>query len=358
MKNLDVFIIDPDTTFLIRLKDIVEQATDLSVVFTAAGEQHAEITDQLEIAAPDVLLLGINRPDSEEMDIFEEVRKNYPRLPIIILPLHSREGAEIALKTLKEGAVEYINKTSSDTGAYHTREHFRTRLIPVIQAMPRINRTLLAKHKNLDEQIEKQDQIPISKFDQSLPNIDLLTVAGCLGGIPALYRLLSKLPRDLPVPVLVVQHVPKIFSEVLAVDLNSIIDLSVNEAQNGSELKAGEVNIAPGGYHARIKRTNGKQTISLFHEPYAKVYRPSMDIMLESTSDIFKNRVLAIYLSGGGSDGIEGAKALDKAGSQIIIQNRQTSLLWDLPQKIDILAIDEGSYPLDRLGHQITERII
>ncbi|MDX1638834.1 MAG: response regulator, partial [Balneolaceae bacterium] len=116
MKKIDLFIIDPDPTFRTRLADIVENTNDLSVVFNAAGKQHAEITAQLEEASPDVLLMGINQSDSAEMDIFEEVRKKIPRLPIIILPLHSREGAKIALKTLKKGAVEYINKTSSETG--------------------------------------------------------------------------------------------------------------------------------------------------------------------------------------------------------------------------------------------------
>lgn len=358
MKNIDVFIIEPDLTLSRRLSELIKAEDQTSMVGLLQGNYRDTIITQLRKIAPDVLLLGINGIDTKEMELFHKFREEYPALPIIVMPKHNREGAKIALAALKNGAVEYINKTKSQTGTLHTREHFSKWLIPVIKAIPRINKKILTSGNNTDKAISEIKELSSLHFEKSSSHMKFLTILGCLGGVPALYSLLPTLPEKLPVPIIVVQHMPKIFTEVFAKDLNRITRLNVQEATDGSELKAGKVYIAPGGYHSTVENNGDHNVISLNQGINNKKYRPSIDVLLKSIRYVFKNKVLLVYLSGGGNDGIEGAKVIDTVQGQIIIQNRQTSLLWDLPLKIDVHGIEEGKYPLELLGNQITQRLI
>lgn len=358
MKNLDVFTIDPDPTFNSKLSKLIKEDDQTTMAGMLAGNYGNEVTAKIRKVDPDVLLLGINDMNSREMDLFHKLREEYPSLPTIVITPHNREGAHIALNTLKNGAVEYVNKTKSQTGSLHSTDHFSRRLMPVIKAIPRINKHILNSGKNTDDAISEIKQISSLYFDQSATRMKLLTIVGCLGGVPALYLLLSTLPGNLPVPVVIVQHMPKIFTEVFAEDLNQVTGLNVSEASDGSELNAGQVYVAPGGYHAKIKNNRKQNILSLHKGTPVKGYRPSIDVLLQSIRYEFRNSVLVVYLSGGGNDGIEGAKVIDIVQGQVIIQNKQSSLLWDLPFKIRVHGIEEGKYPLERLGDQIMQRLI
>lgn len=357
MENIDVFIIDPDPILGSRLAELIKEDDQTSIAGILQKNYGDPITTELREVNPDVLLLGIDRTDSSEMELFHKLRKEYSSLPIIVMPPHNREGAQIMLTALKSGAVEYINKTQSQTGALHSREHFARWLIPVIKAIPRINKNILVSDIGTDEKLKEMEEISSVHFEKVVPRMELLTIVGCLGGVPALYLLLSSLPKNFPIPVVILQHMPKIFTAELTEDLNRSSSLNVLEAEHGSELHAGQVYVSPGGYHTEINNYKNQNVISLHKEAKVKGYRPSIDVLLKSTRSVFGNRLLVVYLSSGGTDGIEGAKVLDTAGGQIIIQNRNTSLLWDLPFKIDVHGINNGTYPLNRLGNAIAKKL-
>jgi len=357
METIKALIIDRDDYFRNMLLELVGDSEGITVEGCSETDYEQEVAPKLDSFAPDVVLLGINYLQSVEMELFETLRKAKPTLPIIVLPPLNNEGANVALAALKKGAVEYITKTRNRTGTTHTKEHFNKRLVPVIKAVPRLNRSVLASGLDVDEAIARLERVSADLFNGEGDPMKLLVVVGCLGGVPALYLLLSGLPEKLPVPVIVVQHMPKIYTKVLAGDLARVTNLDVQEADDGTELKAGSVYIAPGGYHAVVKSDHNQRFISLNRDRKVNGYRPSMDVLLRSARNVFGKRVLVAYLSGGGKDGVEGAELIDIAGGQIILQNKSSSLLWDLPLKINIRGIDEGEYPLERMGHEITQRL-
>lgn len=357
MKNVNTLIIDRDERFRNLLSELITAQEGTSLTDSLDISNEGVAASDIGEMKPDVMLLGIDRISSDEMRLFEEVRKEHPFLPVIVLPPHTREGADIALATLKQGAVEYIVKTMNRTGAIQTRDHFKERLLPVIKAIPRLNKSVLGNAKPVEKAVSEIEQVSSEYFDRPVHPMQMLVIVGCLGGVPALYLLLASLPDNLPVPVVVVQHMPKIFTETLAEDLRRITGRDVREATDGSELHPGRIYIAPGGYHAKVQNGKDRNTITLDHGSKIHGFRPSMDILLKSVRTVYGKRVLVAYLSGGGKDGVEGAEAIDIAGGQIIVQNKSTSLLWDLPLKIDILGIDEGRYPVGRLGHEISRRL-
>lgn len=357
MKKLSTLIIDPNQRVINSLSDIIRRDNELEVACALTSKKVESIETLLEKYRPDVVILGIDGKETDEMDMFFKLRQNYPHLPVLIMAPHNRMGAEAALIALKKGAVEYIVKTTTLSGSILSDEHFKDRLIPVLKAVPRLNRNILISGTFIDDAVKAVKRVPKGLFSETDYHSKLLVIAGCLGGVPSLYMLLSSLPANLPVPVIVVQHMPEIFTSVLAADLNKITRLNVTEAKQNDELSPGNIFIIPGNYHATTNFINRKNVITLHKGPKIKGFRPSIDVLLKSTQNTFRENVLAVYLSGGGKDGIDGAKVIDITGGQIILQNRSTSLLADLPWKIESLGFHDGSYPLNRLGHEISKKI-
>ena len=358
MENVKALIVDRDPRLQNMLLELLGGADGIAAESLNESDRtkDEDLRAKIDTFDPDVLVLGIDERQSPEMQLFESVRKSNPYLPVIVLSRLDREGAAVALAALKKGAVEYVIKSRNRTGSAQTKEHFTGRLIPIIKAVPRLNRNVLGSATDLDRAITEIERVSSDYFERPSP-VDLLVIVGCLGGVPALYLLLSSLPLRIPVPVVVVQHMPKIYTEILAEDLKQSTQLDVMEASDGTEIEEGRIFIAPGGYHAVLKNEHRKNYISLNQGEKVKGFRPSMDVLLRSARKVYGKRILVAYLSGGGKDGVEGAEMIDIAGGQVILQNKSTSLLWDLPLKINIRGIDEGEYPLERMGHEISQRL-
>ncbi len=357
MENVNVLLIDPNKTLVNNLAEVIDNDKDLLLSSALTTDQVEDIDTLISERNPNAVVLGIDRLESKEMDLFNHLRKTYSQIPILVMTPHNRIGAVIALTALKKGAVEYIVKTTTLSGSILSDEHFKGRLVPVLKAIPRLNKNLLAAGSFVDEAIKSIQPVSNDIFKNAENRIKLLVIAGCLGGVPSLYLLLASLPKSLPVPVIVVQHMPEIYTGVLAEQLNEISALNVVETTNGMELKPGTVYITPGKYHASTRTNMGKIVITLHHGPKVQGFRPSIDVLLQSTQNTYQSNVLAVYLSGGGNDGVEGAKIIDINGGQILVQNSNSSLLADLPWKIKSLGLHEGSYPLDRLAHEISKKI-
>ena len=356
MNTIKTLVIEPDVNVRQRLNAVITKDSDVEMAVFQEEGYNADFEHSLEDEQPDVILMGIDGPESKQMEFFRSIRKYHPGLPVLIMTPHNRQGADAAIQSLKMGAVEYVTKTMSLSGAVRSETHFTERLLPVVKAVPRLNRNILMTVDYFEINLKRIRRVNSDQFEPSMIRAELLVIVGCLGGVPSLYLLLSSLPVDLPVPVVVVQHMPKIYTAFLAEDLQRITGHKVHEAKDNTEMKPGEVYVAPGNYHAKVVRENGADAICLKSGQKVKGFRPSIDVMLESARQVFGDRVLAVYLSGGGQDGIEGAEVVDIAGGQIIVQNKQSSLLGDLPWKIKNFGVRE--FPLERLGHEITKRVI
>ncbi|MBD3616246.1 MAG: hypothetical protein HUJ22_06685 [Gracilimonas sp.] len=357
MKPINIFILDANEIVRRRLQDAVTETTGLNILLSGSSTEH-DIRTKIKDAEPDLIVMGIDHHYSEEMRLFNYLRNQHAHLPILVMTPHNRDGATVAITTLKKGAVEFFPKSTTLSGSILTVDFFKERLIPIIKITPRLNRNVLLSQHFVDTAVKKIEPIPDDFFNTSLSRMELLVIAGCLGGVAPLYLLLSSLPKNLPVPIVVVQHMVEIYSKVLAEDLDKYTKLSVKEAEHGEELKAGHVYIAPGDYHTLTYKKDQKIHLTLNHGPKVAGFRPSIDILLKSTAQQFGKRMLTVYLSGGGNDGIEGAKIIDIIGGQIIIQNARTSLLSDIPWKVESYGINEGAYPVERLGHEISKRLV
>lgn len=357
MKTINIFIAEPNFYVRDKLEKAINQTDGLSLIHSADTEHIAKVEKKIVESEPDLLILGIDYIDSEEMKLFYRIRQRLEYLPVIILTPHNTSGAEAAINALKHGAVEYFPKTTRFSNSIQTLDFFQNRVIPVIEAVPRLNRTVLLTRDFLDKKIKSTDPIPADFFNTSMSRMELLILAGCLGGIAPLYILLSQLPKNLPVPVIILQHIDELFSAVLAEDLNRYTELEVKEAKEGDLLQNGIAYLAPGNFHVQVKKVDGVNKIILNQHSDVAGFRPSIDILLNSVAKQYGSNTLTVFLSGGGGDGTEGAKVIDIIGGQIIVQNKQTSLLSDFNWNLQVHGIHEGAYPIERLAHEISNRL-
>lgn len=209
----------------------------------------------------------------------------------------------------------------------------------------------------LDEKINSTNPIPADFFKTSMSRMQLLVITGCLGGVASLYVLLSKLPKNFPVPVIILQHIEEVYSEVLAEDLNNYTELEVKEAKEGDMIQNGIAYLAPGNFHMKVQKSLAGNRITLNQHSDVAGFRPSINVLLDSVAKQYGPNTLTVFLSGGGGDGTEGAKVIDVIGGQIIVQNNSTSLLSDFNWNLYVHGIHEGSYPIERLAHEISNRV-
>ncbi len=306
---------------------------------------------------PQLLMLGVDDIHSSAMDFFFNVREKYPDLHIVLMTPRTKEGAVVALEGLKHGAVDYVTKPDKRKGLIFASNHFFKRVLPLVKAVPRLNRSRLLETK-LESDDRKVTESLVMGSSRMVPNgTDIIIMGSCLGGVTSIYKIVSGLPEYLPVPVIIVQHMPKIFTEYFAEDLDKITPLHVREAKNESVLLPGQVYVAPGGYHSVIKNSGGRKQIMLHRGPREHKCRPSIDVLLRSALQSYGSRILTVFLSGGGTDGIQGASLLLANGGTVLLESKESSMLWDMNEKIHALRPDIKTYSADKIASEILDRL-
>lgn len=352
MNETKVYIIDTNVLVRQTLVHIVRNSEGISYFGSTSGASFNDITLDIKDKKPHVLFLGINEIDSREMDLFNHLRMLHPSLPIVVLTPFNREGAQIAISCLKNGAVDFVTKPISHGRLILAKNHFAKRINPILKTIGRLN---LDRQMSLES--AKVTETPSIKGLKNRAPLEAIVIGGCTGGVLSMFEVIAKLPKNLSAPVIVVQHMPKLFTGVLAEELDNEAELNVFEAQNGSTLRAGNVYVIPGGYHAVIK--NGIQrSICLHRGPREEDSRPSMNVLLRSASQVFQDQLLGAFLSGGGKDGILGAHSIMDKGGQIITESKESTLLWDVAKQMEDQGIVMDSYPAELISDEISKRVL
>ena len=187
--------------------------------------------------------------------------------------------------------------------------------------------------------------------------VDVVAIGASTGGPDALAALLSSLPAPLPVPILIVQHMPPVFTRSLAERLAKLAGFPVHEAAQGDALVSGEAWIAPGDFHMTVVRDGGELRLRLGQAPPENWCRPSVDVLFRSLPQHFGGRVLAVVMTGMGQDGLLGAHPIRAAGGQIVVQDRASSVVWGMPGFIASAGLADKVVPLAQLAHEIDRRV-
>jgi two-component system chemotaxis response regulator CheB len=347
-KLLRVLVVDDNEVIRALLSKIIDGTPGFQVVGTAVDAFDAR--DKIVKLNPDVMTLDIEMPKMDGVTFLRKVMAHYP-VPTIIISSLSHSGSDAAIAAMNAGAFDAIPKPVLDRpGAI---DAFRSEL------MTRIRGGLSRRHE-LSGVIERQHSAQRSEQQVQVPQriIDyaILAIGASTGGTEAIRAVLESLQPPIPA-ILVVQHMPPLFTKVFAKNLDNALPFEVIEGQNGDSVKPGRVIIAPGDFHMELKGGNGKYTIALNQEPTVHGVRPAVDHLFKSLAHVGGKRVVAAVLTGMGRDGCDGASAIRSAGGWVVAQDEKTSIVFGMPKAvIDAGAADEIK-PLALVGEAFRTKL-
>ena len=330
---------------------VLEEDAAIEVVGVAAnGKIALAKIAQLE---PDVVTLDIEMPELDGLATLAELRPRWPRLPVIMFSTLTERGAEATLEALALGASDYVTKPTGLHNAAEAMERVKADLLPRIRALHGA-RQLSRAPQVLAAPPEPAVRPPARP---SPGRVDVVAIGVSTGGPNALADLLPALPPSFPVPIVIVQHMPPVFTRMLANRLDSRCALGVAEVEGGEVLVPGRVHIAAGGRHLMLAR-QGTSVITVANDdPPENSCRPAVDVLFRSVGAIYDRSALAVVLTGMGQDGLRGAEIIRVAGGQILAQDEATSVVWGMPGFVAKAGLADAVLPLDALAGEISRRV-
>lgn len=347
MKLLKALIIDQNILVRRIIAKVIYNYKDFSTYCITDDYDNAE--KLIHERSPDVVLLGIDSITSPGNTLLHTLQSRYPRLPIVVVTPKSKEGAEAAINALRSGALDFITRPEHKNLVMFAEHHFEKRLKPVLQAATRS----AVSQKQLNSLIKPKKTL--SRLKKRSP-AKVITIAGGTGGVQALFTILATLPENLEAPVVMVQHMPRIYTEKLASKLDAVSDLTVREASRRVAIKGGEVWLAPGGYQCEIGDSDHKPVLNVQREPRVNDRRPSADLLFQSAARKFGKETLAVLISGSADDGMMGAGEVKNRGGEVIVQDPRTAITPDLPLALLKKDWAGGYYFPEELADQVVKR--
>lgn len=304
---------------------------------------------------PDVITLDIEMPDMDGLEMLRRVRREYPQLRVIMFSTLTERGAAKTLEALTLGADDYVTKVSNEGSLDRSMARLREEMIPKIKQFFRWATTSMAVDRS---KVISGAAAPLSwQRSRGLqpikvrPKVVLIGVS--TGGPSALGTVLPELPANFPLPVLLVQHMPPLFTHLLAERLDATCKLPVEEATEGRLVEPGRILIAPGDFHMKVAANGASVAVHLDQSPRQNSCRPAVDALFVSAGEVYAGAVIAVILTGMGQDGLRGAEILKAQGASILAQDEATSVVWGMPGAVVNAGLADRVLPLDEVVPEI-----
>jgi two-component system chemotaxis response regulator CheB len=367
MGKIRVLIVD-DSAFM---RKVLHSILLAEPSFEVAGEARdgREAVAQSEALKPDVITMDINMPHVDGLQATEQIMSTNPR-PIVIVSSESREGAEITLKALELGAIDFVAKPSSgvDLDMSSVRDELlrKLRVAAKVRVVRTASRTKLASEIASTGPRTEPGVTPGPKPEtnrngaapppsRSHNKFPIIVIAASTGGPATLMKFIPSFPREFPGAVIVVQHMPGTFTSQFSQQLSETCAIRVKEAEAGEIIGPGTVYICPGSHHLRVSPTG---RITLDDGPRILGYRPCADVTLESVADYAGSMSVGVILTGMGNDGTRGAQAVRTAGGCVLAQDEATSVIFGMnAEAIRAGAVDQV-LPIENIFGAIEKRIL
>lgn len=343
-----VLIVDDSAFMRTALSRMIASEPDLEVVGTATNGEDA--LQKIPPLAPDVVTLDVEMPGLDGVQTLRHIMQKFPR-PVIMVSSATEKDAEITFNALSAGAFDYVPKNLSGTSLDVL--HLHADLIAKIRAAAVARRRAISPDfRKPPQSIGIEAETPIPAAPASIVAVGVST-----GGPKALQQILPHLPSDLPVPILIVQHMPAGFTSTFADRLNSLCSITVREASHGELIRPATAYIAPAGLHMRVQRRPSDLQVvtSLDLHPHDALHIPSIDVLMESVASVYRGHAMGVIMTGMGSDGAKGMKAIHRAGGLTIGQDEASCTVYGMPRVCAELGVLHRSVPLDGIPDQIIQ---
>ncbi len=346
-QRVRVLVVDDSVVIRRLVVHALEQDPLLEIAGVASnGSQALERIAQLQ---PDVLTLDIEMPEMGGLDVLRRLRDVTARPRVVLFSTLTERGAAVTLEALSLGADDYVAKASNAGSLDRSLLSLRAELIPKLKQF-----FLFESQAAPAPVLTKYAPVSLPR-NGARPSV--LAIGVSTGGPAALHAVIPQLPRDLSVPVLIVQHMPPLFTRLLAERLQASTALKVSEGKDGDRVEAGRVYIAPGDYHMIVRKSAAGPVIRLNQEPPENSCRPAVDVLFRSVAETYRGNAIGAVLTGMGQDGKRGAETLREAGAYIIAQDEPSSVVWGMPGAVVNAGLADSVVPLEGVVPHVLQRL-
>ncbi|MDH5426917.1 MAG: chemotaxis response regulator protein-glutamate methylesterase [Nitrospirota bacterium] len=354
MPKIRVLVVDDSVVIRRLLTDELSKDPDLEVVGTAATGKIA--LSKVEQTPPDVVTMDIEMPEMDGITAVTEIRKTHPKLPIIMFSTLSQRAAKETLEALARGANDYVTKPENVGSGALTMQRVREELIPKIKSLARPQ--TVASRSPLSASFGSASTSGTRSLSSRKPfQVNIVAIGVSTGGPNALAEVMPLIPKDCPVPILIVQHMPPVFTKCLAERLTMKSQIPIHEGQPGDVVVPGHAWIAPGDYHMVVERKGTQVVLATNQDPPENSCRPAVDVMFRSVAKIYGHAVLAVVLTGMGQDGMRGAEVIREAGGHVIAQDEASSVVWGMPGSVVHAGLQHSILPLSQISTEIMRKV-
>jgi two-component system chemotaxis response regulator CheB len=369
-----VLVVDDSAFVRSMIVRVLEAEPAIRVVGTAANGFTA--MDLVNTASPDVITLDIEMPGMDGREFLKRLRMTHPRLPVIMFSHLTQRGAVTTVDMLFLGATDYVGKPSYTGSAEAAREQIKAQLVPKILALkarrsepPRsakdtsggardaVARDTAGFRDNATARDTGGTAAPVRRAaPQKTTPVEIVAIGSSTGGPVALDEILSSLPRDFSVPVVVVQHMPSTFIQLLAERMSARSRVPVTVAKSGDIVTPRKVLLAPGEQHMVVRRHGTVVVVELTNDAPVNGCRPAVDILFKSVGKVYGSAALGVVLTGMGSDGLEGSRAIVDAGGRVLVQDEVSSVVWGMPGQVAKAGLAQAVLSIKELSLEIANR--
>lgn len=367
-----VLVVDDSSFFRRRVSEIINADPRMEVIDSAVnGKEAVEKTAQLK---PDVITMDVEMPVLDGISAVRQIMAQTPT-PILMFSSLTHNGAKATLDALEAGALDFLPKKFEDIARNRDEATslLQQRVVQIARKRPVMRRATRPSPTSSSEQTAPPNsgaRTPArptpkpttgagaakkapARFTATGKRYQLMAIGTSTGGPVALQKVLTKLPANFPLPIILVQHMPATFTAAFAQRLNGLCQITVSEAQDGDVLKPGHAYLAPGGMQMMLDGRPGSARLKILDGGERMNYKPCADVTFGSAAKIFSDKVLSVVLTGMGADGREGARMLKNAGSTIWAQDEDSCVVYGMPQAVAKAGISSEDLPLDRVAERI-----
>ncbi|MEO6697053.1 MAG: chemotaxis response regulator protein-glutamate methylesterase [Gammaproteobacteria bacterium] len=345
-----VLVVDDSGFFRRRVTEILNADPEIEVIGSASNGQ--EGVDKVVQLKPDVVTMDIEMPVLDGISAVRKIMSMRPT-PVLMFSSLTHEGAQATLEALEAGAVDFLPKRFEDIS--QDRNEAKQLLCQRVRALARrVQSSPAALRPAPSKPVNGTAVVPAARTGKA--NYKLVAIGTSTGGPVALQQVLTKLPADYPLPLLLVQHMPASFTPTFAQRLNQLCAITVKEAVDGEALKPGTALLAPGGRQMIVEQRGGAAVVRIQDSEPGQNYKPSVDTTFSSLARVMPGQALGIILTGMGADGREGSRLLKQGGATIWAQDEQSCVIYGMPMAVVEAGLADQVLPLAEIGASLAKR--
>jgi two-component system, chemotaxis family, protein-glutamate methylesterase/glutaminase len=340
IKKIRVLIVDDSALVRQALSKILSADLSIEVMATAADPFIAaqKIKDEI----PDVITLDLEMPRMDGLTFLKKIMSQHP-IPVVVISSLTDRGAESTLRALEYGAVEVLKKNAISVDNFIDQDQH---IIQVIKAASKA----IVKRKSLADQVSYTFSASVKKAFPAQTSSKIIALGASTGGTEAIRVFLEQMPVDCP-GIVIVQHMPEVFTRSFAERLNQICKIEVKEASSGDAVLRGRALIAPGNKHMELRRSGARYFVELHQQEPVNRHRPSVDVLFYSVAQFAGKNAAGVIMTGMGADGAKGLLAMHEAGSPTLAQDEKSCVVYGMPKEAVKLNAVEKILPLEQLAH-------